>query len=114
MSNPSVVISDRERQELAGALGGFVYTFFLNQEPTATMAGNRIAAHKTAQIIGRIIAAATYPDKLDTDYLMMARRFEVQFSDVALEAVNNVIRGLIKSAEQAQQQQEVTNETQDD
>lgn len=97
MSETAVVISDQERQELAGVLGGFVYTFFLNQEPVATVAGNRRAADKTAQVIGRLIAAATYPDKLDTDYLMMARRFEVLFAEAAMEALDTVIKDWIKS-----------------
>ena len=96
MSETAVVISDQERQELAGALGGFVYTFFLNQEPAATVAGNRRAAEKTAQVIGRMIAAASYPDRLDTNYLTMTRRFEVLFAEAALEAADTVIKGWIK------------------
>lgn len=96
MSDQATVISERERQELVGALGSFVYTFFLNQEPVSTVAGNRRAADKTAQVIGRMIAAASYPDKLDTNYLMLSRRFEVVFAEAALEAADTVIKGWIK------------------
>lgn len=96
MSNPSACITDQERKELAGALGGFVYTFFLNQEPVSTMAGNRRAADKTAQVIGRIVAAATYPERLDADYLMATRRFEVLFADAAWKAIEAVARDFIK------------------
>lgn len=96
MSDQVTTISERERQELAGALGSFVYTFFLNQESVSTVAGNRRAAEKASQVIGRLIAAATYPDKLDTSYLMMSRRFEVVFAEAAMEAADTVIKNWIK------------------
>ncbi|WGK61477.1 hypothetical protein QAO71_15740 [Halopseudomonas sp. SMJS2] len=96
MSNLLVEITDEERKELAGALGGFIYTFFLGKESVPATAGNRRAAEKTSQVIGRAVAAVTHTGKIDGDYLMLSRRFEVAFGEAAIEAADTVIKKWIR------------------
>lgn len=96
MSDQAALISERERQELAGALGGFIYTFFLDKEQVPTTAGNRRAAEKTSQVIGRAVAAISHPGRIDGDYLMLARRYEVLFGEAAMETAEAVIKAWIK------------------
>ncbi len=98
MSNEAEITRE-DRIALGGELAGHIQNFFLNQQGVYTVAGNRIAGEKTKQLIGRVCAAVLYPGKLDGQYLMLARRLEVEVANEAQEALDGVFRSWIKAVD---------------
>ncbi len=92
-------ITREERMALGGELAGYIHNFFLKQQEVYTVAGNRLAGEKSKQLIGRVCAAVLYPGKLDGDYLMLARRLEVEVANEAQEALDGVFRSWIKAVD---------------
>lgn len=92
-------LTEQERFELAGALCADIFTFFYGRDKSSFAVANRRAAHKTAQVVGRVAAAVLHDGAVGTDYLMLARRFEVLFSKMTIETAEGVAKSLIKTAD---------------
>jgi len=93
------VITERERQELAGKISAFIYDFFRNQEPTATVQGNRRAGEKAAAVTGRVVAAVMHEGSLNGEYLVYSRWLERRLSEEISGAVDSVIVSDIKAVD---------------
>lgn len=96
MKKEAVEISEQERIQLGGELAECIYNFFRNQEPVASVEGNRRAAEKTALVAGRVAAAVMHPGKVDGEYLMLSRRLETTMSAEMKSTIDSVIKGWIR------------------
>lgn len=77
-------------------MASFIYNFFREQEPVATMAGNRRAAKKAALIAGRATAAVMHEGELDGEYLIYSRWLEKQTADAMRSSMDSVLSGSLR------------------
>ncbi|GEM_PF-6827009 len=93
------MITEKERQELAGEISAFIYNFFRFREPQATVQGNRRAADKAAAVTGRVVAAVMHEGSLNGEYLVYSRWLERRLSEELRGAVDSVIVSDIKAVD---------------
>lgn len=93
------MITEKERQALAAKMASFIYNFFRDQEPVATLEGNRRAAEKAALVAGRVTAAVMHEGKLDGEYLIYSRWLERQTAEVMRSTLDEVVSGSIKAVD---------------
>lgn len=93
------MITEKERQDLAGEISAFVYDFFRLREPAPTVQGNRRAADKAAVVTGRVVAAVMHEGSLNGEYLIYSRWLERRVSEEIRGAVDSVLASDIKAVD---------------